>query len=37
MGEAAAPEGRWIPILCVSVLFHDVFGVTNVVYAEVCG
>ena len=37
MGEAAAPDGRWIPILWVSVLFHDVLGGTNVVYAEVCG
>ena len=37
MSEAAAPDGRWIPILRVSVLFHDVFGGTNVVYAEVCG
>jgi len=37
VGEAAAPDGRWIPILCVSVLFHAVFGGTIVVYAEVCG
>ena len=37
MGEAAAPDGRWIHILWVSVLFHDVFGGANVVYAEVCG
>ena len=37
VGEAAAPDGRWIPIPWVSVLFHDVFGGTNVVYAEVCG
>ena len=37
MGEAVAPDGRWIPILWVSVLFQGVFGGTNVVYAEVCG
>jgi len=37
MGEAAALDRRWIPILWVSVLFHDVVGDTNVVYAEVCG
>jgi hypothetical protein len=37
MGEAAARDGRWIPILWVSVLFHDVLGCTNVLYAEVCG
>ena len=37
MGEAAAPDGRWIHNLWVSVLFHDVFGGTIVVYAEVCG
>ncbi len=37
MGEAPAPGGRWIPIMWVSVLFHGVFGGTNVVYAEVCG
>ena len=36
MGEAAALDGRWIPILWVSILFHDVFGGTNVVYAEIC-
>ena len=36
MGVAAAPDGRWIPILWVPVLFHDEFGGTNVVYAEVC-
>ena len=37
MGEAAAPDGRWIPIMWVSVLFHDVLGCTNVVYADECG
>ena len=37
MGDAAAPDGRWIPIVWVSVLFHAVFGGTDVVYAEVCG
>jgi len=37
VSEGAAPDGRWIPILRVSVLFHDVFGGTKVVYAEVCG
>ena len=37
MGEVDAPDGRWIPILWVSVLFHDMFGCTNVAYAEVCG
>ena len=36
MGEAAALDGRWIPILWVSVLFHDVLGVNNVVHAEGC-
>ena len=35
--EAVAPDGRWIPILLVSVLFHDVLGGTNMVYAEECG
>ena len=37
MGEAEVPNGRWIPILRVFVLFHDVLGGTNVVYAEACG
>jgi hypothetical protein len=37
MGEVVASDGRWIPILWVSVLFHDVLGGTNVVYAEECG
>ena len=37
MGEAADPNGRWIPILWVSVLFHDVLVGTSVVYAEDCG
>ncbi len=37
MGEAAAHDGGWIPILWVSVVFHDVLGGTNVVYAEECG
>ena len=37
VGEAATPDGRWIPIMCVSVLFHDVCGVIIVVYAKVCG
>jgi hypothetical protein len=37
VGDTAAPDERWIPILWVSVLLHDVFGGTNVVYAEVCG
>jgi len=37
VGEAAAPDGRWIPTLWVSVLFHDVLGGANVVYAEECG
>ena len=37
MGEAATPKGGWIPILWVSVLFHDVLVVNNVVYAEDCG
>ena len=37
MGEAAAPDGRWILILWVSVLFHAAFGVTIVVSAEICG
>ena len=37
-GEAAAPDGRWIHILRVYVLFHAVFGGGSiVVYAEVCG
>ncbi len=35
MGEA--PDGRLIPILWLPVLFHEMFGGTNVVYAEVCG
>jgi len=37
VGKATNPYGRGIPILWVSVLFHDVLGGTNVVYAEVCG
>ena len=37
MGEAAALDRSWIPILWVSVLFHDVLGGTNVVYADDCG
>ena len=37
MGEAAAPDGRWTPILGVSILFHDVLGGTSVVYAVGCG
>jgi len=37
MGEATALDGRWVPILWVSVLFHAVLGGTNVVYAEDCG
>ena len=37
MGEATAPDGRWIYIIWVSVLFHDVLDGTNVVYAEECG
>ena len=37
MIEAATPDGRWIPILWMPVLFHDVFGGINVVYDEVCG
>ena len=37
IGKAAAPDWRWIPILWVSVLFHAVFGSTNVVYVEECG
>jgi len=37
MGEAAALDGRWIPILWASVLFHDVLGGTNGMYAEVRG
>ena len=37
MVEAVAPDGRWIPILWVSVLFNDVLDCTNVVYAEKCG
>jgi len=37
VGEAIAHDGRWIPILWVSVLFHNAFGGTNVVYAKVCG
>ena len=35
VGETAAPVGRWIPILWMLVLFHDVFGSNNVVYTEV--
>jgi len=35
VGEVTASDGRWNPIRWVSVLFHDVFGGTNVVYAEV--
>jgi len=35
--EVVAPDGRWVPILWVPVMFHDVFGGTNMVYAEVCG
>jgi hypothetical protein len=35
MGEAATPYGRWIPILWVSILFHDLRGGTAVVYVEV--
>ena len=37
MGEAATPDGRYIPILCAPVLLHDVCGGTIVVYAELCG
>ncbi len=37
VGEAATPDGRWIPILSVSVLFHGVCGGTIVVYAEALG
>ncbi len=37
VGEAAASDGRWIPILWVFVLFHDVLGGTSVVCAEECG
>ena len=37
MGEAATPDGMWIPILCVFVLFHDVCGGAIVVYADVTG
>ena len=37
MGDVADPNGRLILILWVSVLFQDVFGGTNVVYADVCG
>ncbi len=37
MGEAATVDARWIPILCVSVLFHGVCGGTVVVYAEAFG
>jgi len=37
VGEAEAPDARWIPILWVFVLFHDMLGGTNVVYDEECG
>jgi len=30
VGEADAPDGRWIPILWMSVLFHDACGGTIV-------
>ena len=37
VGEAVVFDGRCIPILYVSVLFHDVWGGTIVVWADVVG
>jgi len=37
VGEAAALDGRRIPIMLVSVLFHAMCGGTIVVYVDVLG
>ncbi len=37
MDEAATLDERWIPILWVPALFHDVCGGIIVVYADVLG
>jgi len=36
-GEAAAPDGGWIPIMWLSISFHAMCGGTIVVYAELLG
>ena len=35
--EVVAPDGRWISILWVPILFHDACGGTIVMYAIVLG
>ena len=37
MSDPDTSDGRWIPILCVSVLYHIVCGGTIVVNADAFG